>query len=164
VADLETPTFTGMAGFGDGLRSGRPMIGIGACLSARELTGVFPQAIRLSGKPREFFQDIEINRFREVEIEASFGTAAFCGRVRVTRDGDDHALFDGGAASQLARDLVAVHLGHADVEQNQMRPERYSAFDRFRSIASGLGFVSMNAKQKGRGLDSIVIDHEYAQA
>ena len=73
---------------------------------------------------------VEIDRLDQVVIEPGCAGAAAVFFLAVTRDGDDHRILARIIVPEGRRDLVAVHAREADIEQNEIRPERPRRFNR----------------------------------
>src|SRR6185503_13924339 len=97
-------------------------------------TGGFPWSPELNGDPRsrasvlaaalvvyggeKELEGADLGGLDEVVVEAGFAGAAAVGVLAPAGEGDEGGAALGEAAADAARDFVAVHARHADVEED----------------------------------------------
>src|SRR5688500_13663044 len=79
---------------------------------------------------------------------------------------DKHGVASLGRTAQAPRDLEAIHVGHAEVEQHHFRAELACPLQRLLAAVGGLDLVSMHAQERRLrrcGID-VVVDQEQTAA
>src|SRR5688572_28599824 len=73
----------------------------------------------------DLFEDsldvFRVSRLRQVVVESRIGGALSISSLAPSRQRNDSCAGEFAIAAQLLRDLHAVHAGHADIQQNQVR-------------------------------------------
>ena len=77
---------------------------------------------RRADRNEQFLERIEINGLGKMMIESRFARAIMVVGIYVARHCDQHGISGYWMLAQSARHLVAVHPGHADVVQHDVRP------------------------------------------
>ena len=96
-------------------------------------------------------------------VEARLAAAAAVVVLAVTRDGDDDGVLAMPIFPENRRDLVAVHAGQPDVEENELRPEGLRRFDGRLAMKRHLDVVAQKPEQPGqapRRIDIVIDDKD----
>src|SRR5467141_296703 len=141
-------------------------------MSTRSLTvskspGIKPSiALSLSrGLERKLQQLLEprgVDGFGHVLVKASFAGEATMAIFAVPGERDEEGVTETELATDPLRDLEAVHLRHADVEQDDLRVVQTGVVQRLRAIVRSRDVVAVVAKQLAQGLGrvDVVVHHE----
>ncbi len=113
-------------------------------------------------------QVLEFDRFRDDVIDARLEALAHVGFERVGGDRDHRgaplpALLE---QANLAHQVVAVHLGHADIGQQQVVAPVAPARQRGRAVDRVIGLVAENVELRGHQflIDQVVFGNQYARS
>jgi hypothetical protein len=111
-------------------------------------------------------QDIRVNRLEQMEVDARVARLSSILGSSVTRHGDDDSTLEGCLLPEPQGDLIAIHVGQTEVQQDHLRSPAQGGCDRLRGVAGGLDFMAMELQEPGHALDGVhaIIDHEDASA
>src|SRR6202034_4123825 len=94
-------------------------------------------------------EGVIIDGLDQVVVEARLSGAEAILVLAVAGDGDDHDIPE-SVAAKLACDLIAVHAGQADVEEDEFRPEVEGFGDGGRPVISGANVIAQELEQLGQ--------------
>src|SRR5690606_20860909 len=115
------------------------------------------------GPRNELPEGAAVDGLRQVLVEAGLERLALVLLLRPARKREQPDQLAVGTCPDAPRDLVAVHLGQADVEQDDLRPKAFHRLQRFTRAVCGddLVAVELEDETQARGGVAIVVDHEH---
>src|SRR5437868_13911956 len=111
----------------------------------------------------QLFEGLRVERLDDVLVELGVARAPAAFLTAVAADGNQERILV-PRGTQVLRDLEAVHAGHPQVDEDDLRVERFRALESHWARMRDGDFVSLEAQQsreRSRGIDVVVHD-QYA--
>ncbi len=109
---------------------------------------------------------VGVNRLDQVVIKACLLAVGQSFLVAVTTDCNQYQVFAAGQATQLPANFIAVLLGHADIQQHDLRPEFLQHVQRGRARCGTTHLVAFQFQQHHHAFENhrLVVHHQHLQS
>ena len=105
-------------------------------------------SVTVSGRTEQRHETGMVDRFDQVRGESSFGRSAAIVLVSPSGKGNRRDVFAPGLGPDGSADVVPVHPGEPDIQQDHIRPVQPGFFDCVDAVIGRLRFVTLELQQK----------------